>query len=77
LSKKAIRIISWSAREQLDKLSRLNYAKIYTVEYNVKVHFIGQVHEKSIKYLVRDYNAMHLPIPEEADVEFSEDSEDA
>jgi hypothetical protein len=72
---KPIRVVPKSARDQLDPLSRLNYGKIYTVEYNVKVCFIGQIHKDSVKYFVRDFNVLHQPLPEEADVEFSEDSE--
>lgn len=74
LQNKAIRMEPRSARDQLDSLSRLNYAKIYTVEYNVKVCFIGQIHEKSMKYFVRDFNRQHLPLPEADDLEFSDKS---
>ncbi|OBT64661.1 hypothetical protein VE03_05881 [Pseudogymnoascus sp. 23342-1-I1] len=37
-----------SPRHQLDVMSRLNYAKVYTVEHNVKVCFIGKIHKKSV-----------------------------
>ena len=37
LTKKPIKIIPSSPRHKLDRYSRLNYAKTYTVEYNVKV----------------------------------------
>lgn len=63
-------------RDQLDPLSRLNYAKIYTVEYNVKVKFIGDIHKKSQKYFKKAYNLKHQPLPEGDDVDFSEDSDD-
>jgi hypothetical protein len=53
----------------------LNYAKIYTVEYNVKVSFVGQIHDDSTKYFIRDFNAMHQPLPEAADVAYSDESE--
>lgn len=33
----------YTPREKLDEASRINYAKVYTVEYNVKVLFIGKV----------------------------------
>ena len=58
LTKKPIRI-SCPARHKLDELSRLNYAKTYTVEYNVKVWFIGKVHEDSQWILSTDYNRVH------------------
>lgn len=34
-------------RHRLDVTSRLNYAKVYTVEHNVKVCFIGKIHKDS------------------------------
>ena len=37
LKKKPIKVIPSSPRHRLDNFSRLNYAKTYTVEYNVKV----------------------------------------
>ena len=37
----------------------MNYAKTYTVEYNVKVWFIGKVHEDSQWILSTDYNRVH------------------
>lgn len=73
LSKKAIRVAPLGRRDVLDPASRLNYAKIYTVEYNVKVCFIGEIHKTSVKYFVRDYNAQHQPLPEDNDVEFSDE----
>ncbi|KAG4435137.1 hypothetical protein IFR05_009369 [Cadophora sp. M221] len=61
LTKKPIRI-SCSTRHKLDELSRMNYAKTYTVEYNVKVCFIGKVDKKSEWQLTADYNIMHPPL---------------
>ena len=37
LTKKPIRVVPSSPRHKLDNFSRLNYAKTYMVEYNVKV----------------------------------------
>lgn len=62
-------------RDQLDPTSRLNYAKIYTVEYNVKVSFIGNIHPDSIKYFNRDYNLTHKPLPEAEHNEYSDDNQ--
>src|SRR5271170_917364 len=42
LQNNPIRMEPMSPRDQLNPLSRLNYAKIYTVECNVKVCFIGK-----------------------------------
>lgn len=63
-------------RDQLDTLSRLNYAKIYTVEYNVKVQFIGKLHDKSIPYFKRDFNLTHQPLPEDVIDDCSDDDQD-
>ncbi|PMD67526.1 uncharacterized protein K444DRAFT_494050, partial [Hyaloscypha bicolor E] len=43
LIKKAVRVEMSSPREKLDSASRINYARVYTIEYNVKVLFIGRV----------------------------------
>jgi hypothetical protein len=73
LTKKPIRIKPQTPRDQLDPRSRLNYAKIYTVEYNVKVCFIGSVHENSEKYFRRDFNLVHTPLPEDPDTKYSDE----
>lgn len=62
LSKSPIRVIPVSGRHKLDKASRLNYAKVYTIEYNVKVWFIGKIHSASEDKIVADYNATHPPL---------------
>lgn len=43
-----IRVEAKSPRHELEPSSRLNYAKIYTVEHNIKVSFIGKIHKDSI-----------------------------
>jgi hypothetical protein len=70
LQNKPIRMDPKTLRDQLDPLSRLNYAKIYTVEYNVKVSFIGKIHPKSVGDFCRAYNLKHQPLPEGGDVQF-------
>ncbi|EHL03039.1 hypothetical protein M7I_1013 [Glarea lozoyensis 74030] len=40
LTRPPIRFLSKSPREKLDPMTRLNYAKLYTVEYNIKLRFI-------------------------------------
>ena len=45
LSKKPVRVVLDNAGEKLRKESRVNYSKIYTVEHNVKVCFIGKIHK--------------------------------
>ena len=63
LTKHAIRMEPSSKRHKLDEASRLNYAKLYTVEYNVKVWFIGTIHLTSEYQLTADYNLVHPPMP--------------
>jgi hypothetical protein len=52
-----IQVIPKTPRDKLEKESRINYAKIYTVEHNVKVHFIGHVAPSSQHKLVADFDA--------------------
>jgi hypothetical protein len=59
MTKKPIRMEPSGPRHKLDKASRLNYTKLYTVEYNVKVWFIGKIHEDSAYQLAADYNKDH------------------
>lgn len=61
LTKKPIKIVC-NARHSLDERSRLNYAKTYTVEHNVKVCFIGKIDKKSEWYLTADFNNTHPPL---------------
>ncbi|OBT74595.1 hypothetical protein VF21_06399 [Pseudogymnoascus sp. 05NY08] len=50
-----IRIEMASPADRLVPESRLNYAKVYTVEHNVKVHFIGRVHKDSSSTFKGDF----------------------
>ena len=52
----AIRMTPRTPRDKLDDASRINYAKIYTVEHNVKVHFIGVIEEPSWRILLTDFD---------------------
>lgn len=63
LNKVSIRVRPANPQHKLERASRLNYAKVYTVEFNVKVWFIGQVHEESEWYLTAAYNEVHPPLP--------------
>lgn len=56
LGKSPIRVVPKSHRDKLDVLSRVNYAKIYTVEHNVKVWFIGEIAPESIKTFMVDFD---------------------
>jgi hypothetical protein len=57
LKLRPIRVIPKTPRDKLEKESRINYAKIYTVEHNVKVHFIGRVDPNDHHKLVADFDA--------------------
>jgi len=41
--------------ERLDKMSRINFGKIYTVEHNVKVYDFGNVKPSSIRLFVLNF----------------------
>jgi hypothetical protein len=62
LTKRPIRVIPYEPQHKLDPASRLNYAKIYTVEHNVKVWFIGKLAEESEQTVVIDYNEVNPPL---------------
>jgi hypothetical protein len=48
--------------QKLDPMSRLNYAKVYTVEHNVKVWFIGAVKKSYLQRLMTSYDEVHRPL---------------
>jgi len=53
----------FSPADKLDPASRLNYEKIYTVEHNVKVCFVGRLASKSEeKNVITHYNESHPPL---------------
>ena len=49
-------------RHKLDDASRLNYAKQYTIEHNVKIWFIGRISSDSEWRLRTDFNKVHSPL---------------
>jgi hypothetical protein len=59
---RAIRAKLDAVRDRLDDASRLNYAKQYTIEYNVKVWFIGSIFSDFEWQLRTDYNRIHPPL---------------
>lgn len=66
LVRPAILMVPNSPANKLHPASRLNYAKLYTIEYNVKVRFIGYVHESSGRQVAASYNEIHQamePLP--------------
>jgi hypothetical protein len=62
MTMKPIRVSVKDNQHKLDERSRLNYAKLYTVEYNVKVWFIGRISKECEAQLALDYNTIHPPI---------------
>jgi hypothetical protein len=62
MTKTPIKVVPSDGRHKLDHASRLNYAKVYTVEYNVKVWFIGKIHRDSEGDLIVAYNDVHPPL---------------
>jgi hypothetical protein len=62
LTMRSIKVTPDNPRHRLDDASRLNYAKTYTVEYNVKVWFIGKISSDSEWQIRTDYNRVHPPL---------------
>ena len=58
MMKAPIRMVPSSSSYTLDDGSRLNYGNPFTIEYNVKVWFIGTLDPESIQWLWKDYNAI-------------------
>lgn len=56
LTKPPIQMIPQTYRDKLEPTSRINYAKIYTVEHNVKVCFIGHIAQTSERQLMTDFD---------------------
>jgi hypothetical protein len=50
-----IRVVPRSKSEKMDRASRINYGRIYTVEHYVRVKEFGDVHEKYIKRLRKQW----------------------
>lgn len=64
ITKKPVKMDPMTPRDKLDPASRINYAKVYTVEHNVKVYFVGKVVDKHEQRVVTDYNNTHQPLPD-------------
>ncbi|KAG4439648.1 hypothetical protein IFR05_004845 [Cadophora sp. M221] len=56
LSLEPIKVNPKTNRDKLDPASRVNYAKIYTVEHNVKVQFIGKISDTSRRTFMNDFD---------------------
>jgi hypothetical protein len=62
MTNKPIRVDIKDQSHKLDPLSRLNYAKIYTVEHNVKVLFIGRVAKNYEQEVIQAFNEANPPL---------------
>ena len=56
-----------SGRHKLSPMSRINYAKVHTIEHNVKVWFIGSVAKGCMDDLKRNYNHVNDLLPVEGE----------
>ncbi|CAG8972380.1 hypothetical protein HYALB_00007133 [Hymenoscyphus albidus] len=55
IAKNAIRMVPKTPQDKLNYASRINYAKIYTIEHNIPVRFIGHIAEECQKQFSLDY----------------------
>jgi hypothetical protein len=53
-----IQVLTKMPRDRLAGESRINYAKIYTVEHNVKVAFIGKISPASERRFMNDFDSV-------------------
>lgn len=56
--KQPLRVHAITKRDTLSPESRINYGKVYTVEYGVAVHFIGKVKDENLTQLLNDFNSV-------------------
>ncbi|EPE26722.1 hypothetical protein GLAREA_02636 [Glarea lozoyensis ATCC 20868] len=59
LMRSPIRMAPKNPREKLDPMSRIHYAKTYTVEHNLRVLIIGKIHGNSERTFLNDFNQIH------------------
>lgn len=69
LIREAIRMEPIDPSHGLDNASRVNYCKIYTVEHNVKVFFIGALTRTAQVQAAADYNQVHTQVMVDPDPE--------
>jgi len=65
--RRSILVEAKSRTDKLDKMSRVNYAKIYTVEHNVKVYDFGQVGKGYLNRLTTQFEAVFSGLPQAAE----------
>lgn len=54
--KTPIRVKPRSISDQMDPTSRVNFFKIYTIEHNIKVYEVGDVHQDSVRRFQRHFD---------------------
>lgn len=52
ITKRPIKVNAASPDQKLDKMSRLNFSRVHTVNHYVKAMNVGMVHRDSMPYLV-------------------------
>jgi hypothetical protein len=57
---KAIKVNPDVKGAELDTTSRLNYAKVYNIEHNVKVKNFGSLNPESLRDLIEQFNAVFM-----------------
>jgi hypothetical protein len=67
LNKKAVRVHNPSEKDKLAVESRVNYSKVYTIEHNIKVCFVGEVHKDSQAIFFADFKRTFDESDEEGD----------
>jgi hypothetical protein len=53
-----VHIIANSRQEKLDSASRINYAKIYTIDHNLKAYDFGEVDSSYYERFIDQYDAV-------------------
>ncbi|KAK3082011.1 hypothetical protein LTS18_008153 [Coniosporium uncinatum] len=54
----SVRVRQRSSSERLDPMSRVNFAKVYTVEHNVKVYNFGMVDADCMQIFLDHFNTV-------------------
>lgn len=54
----SIRVVRLNKEDRLDDRSRINYGKMYTVEHNVKVYNLGDVHKDYLQELRESWKSV-------------------
>lgn len=57
MPKEPIQVVPAGKDQQLDEMSRINYAKVHTLEHNVKVMNVGKISLSSMSFFTRHWRA--------------------